>query len=290
MRILIYISIAAAILALKSCKKDAASDSGLLSGKQMEYRFNNADLFEQLVDEGLVSQFSLTSNNMGSKVTIEALYIGSQEQIKIDTVILYLHGNLPGMNDYWQLAANLANIGGQHNYGVMMFDYKGFGNSESKSATIEDLVADAEACLSWLQGRGLNKNRLVLYGYSLGAMPAAHLAANPRFIEIEKLVLEAPQTTTSKFFQDITGLSLNGSTVTSFEYNIPLVIEDYSNYFLWIHGTEDKTAVFENFKYVYDRYDNPKKSSEEREGGSHNVSTDMGFLDFEKLMLKFIRQ
>ncbi|MFQ3326409.1 MAG: alpha-beta hydrolase superfamily lysophospholipase [Salibacteraceae bacterium] len=288
MKLLIYISFIVNVLILVGCKNDVAS--ALLKGEQVEYSFTNADLSERFVDEGLVSQFSLISNNAGSKAKIEALYIGSQDQIKTDTIILYLHGNLPNMNDYWQLTANLANAGGQHNYGVMMFDYRGFGNSEGKSESIEDLVADSEACIAWLQERGLSKERLIVYGYSLGAMPAAHLAANPSILEIEKIVLDAPQTTSTKLLQDATGLGLNGSTVTSFEYNIPLVIEDYNNYLLWIHGMDDKTASFENFKYVYDRYDNPKKSSAELEGIGHSTAIDMGFPAYEKLMLNFIRQ
>ena len=288
MKLLIYISFIVNVLILVGCKNDVAS--ALLKGEQVEYSFTNADLSERFVDEGLVSQFSLISNNAGSKAKIEALYIGSQDQIKTDTIILYLHGNLPNMNDYWQLTANLANAGGQHNYGVMMFDYRGFGNSEGKSESIEDLVADSEACIAWLQERGLSKERLIVYGYSLGAMPAAHLAANPSILEIEKIVLDAPLTTSTKLLQDATGLGLNGSTVTSFEYNIPLVIEDYNNYLLWIHGMDDKTASFENFKYVYDRYDNPKKSSAELEGIGHSTAIDMGFPAYEKLMLNFIRQ
>jgi len=288
MRAILYLSSFFIMLSFFSCKNDVAS--ALLKGEQVEYNFTNAELSERFVDEGLVSQFSLISNNGGSEAKIEALYIGSQDRIKTDTIILYLHGNSPSMNDYWQLTVDLANVGGKHNYGVMMFDYRGFGNSEGQSESIEDLVADAEACITWLEARGLTKDRLAVYGYSLGAMPAAHLAAEQSVLEIEKVVLDAPQTTSTKLLQDATGLSLSGSTVTSFDYNIPLVTQDYDNYLLWIHGTEDKTASFENFKYVYDRYDNPKKSSAELEGVGHSTAIEMGFPAYEAMMLKFIRQ
>jgi len=288
MRVILYLSSFFMTLSFFSCKNDVAS--ALLKGEQVEYKFTNAELSERFVDEGLVSQFSLISNNAGSEAKIEALYIGSQDRIKTDTIILYLHGNSPSMNDYWQLTVDLANVGGKHNYGVMMFDYRGFGNSEGQSESIEDLVADAEACITWLEARGLTKDRLAVYGYSLGAMPAAHLAAEQSVLEIEKVVLDAPQTTSTKLLQDATGLSLSGSTVTSFDYNIPLVTQDYDNYLLWIHGTEDKTASFENFKYVYDRYDNPKKSSAELEGVGHSTAIEMGFPAYEAMMLKFIRQ
>lgn len=270
-----------------SCKNDVASS--LLKGEAVEYSFTNSSLKNQLVDEGLVDQFTLTSNNNGDKANIEALYIGSQERIKSDTVILYLHGNLSSMNEYWQLAANLANIGGQHRFGVMMFDYRGFGNSEGTSDEINDLVSDAEACINWLKERGLDERKLVIYGYSLGAMPAAHLAYNPISVScIHKLVLEAPQTTSTKLLQDATGLSLSGSTVTSFDYNIPNALEQYKNHLLWIHGTADETASFENFKKVFDDYENPKKFSAELEGLGHNTSEEMGFEAFEKLILQFI--
>ena len=288
MRVILYLSSFFMTLSFFSCKNDVAS--ALLKGEQVEYKFTNAELSERFVDEGLVSQFSLISNNAGSEAKIEALYIGSQDRIKTDTIILYLHGNSPSMNDYWQLTVDLANVGGKHNYGVMMFDYRGFGNSEGQSESIEDLVADAEACITWLEARGLTKDRLAVYGYSLGAMPAAHLAAEQSVLEIEKVVLDAPQTTSTKLLQDATGLSLSGSTVTSFDYNIPLVTQDYDNYLLWIYGTEDKTASFENFKYVYDRYDNPKKSSAELEGVGHSTAIEMGFPAYEAMMLKFIRQ
>ena len=196
MRVILYLSSFFMTLSFFSCKNDVAS--ALLKGEQVEYKFTNAELSERFVDEGLVSQFSLISNNAGSEAKIEALYIGSQDRIKTDTIILYLHGNSPSMNDYWQLTVDLANVGGKHNYGVMMFDYRGFGNSEGQSESIEDLVADAEACITWLEARGLTKDRLAVYGYSLGAMPAAHLAAEPSVLEIEKVVLDAPQTTGSR--------------------------------------------------------------------------------------------
>ncbi len=271
------------------CKNDVAS--ALLKGEPVEYEFTNAQLEEQFVEEGLVQQFSLTSNNGGNEAKIEALYIGSQDAIKTDTVILYLHGNLSSMNPYWEHAANLANVGGQHRFGVMMFDYRGFGNSEGASEDITDLVADAEACIKWLTERGLTYDRLVVVGFSLGAMPAAHLANNPTAIKcIHKLSIEAPQTTSTKLLQDATGLSLDGSTVTAFHYDIPKALADYKQDFLWIHGTEDQTASFENFKKVYDDFENPNKSSAELEGLGHDISIEMGFETYETLMLDFIKK
>lgn len=289
MRNPLYISFfLGAVLFFASCKNDVAS--ALLKGEQIEYNFTNDVLEDRFVDEGLVEQFSLTSDNDGNKAKIEAVYIGSQANIKTDTIILYLHGNLASMNDYWQLAVNQANVGGQHRFGVMMFDYRGFGNSEGESKDITDLVSDAEACIDWLTARGLTKDRLIIYGFSLGAMPAAHLAATTDNIEVEKIVLEAPQTTSTVLLQDATGLSLPGSSVTSFNYDIPLVLKDYSGYMHWLHGTEDETANYENFKKVYDEYQNPNKGATIVEGAGHNTTVDMGFDEFEKMMLNIIQR
>lgn len=275
-------------LRLYACKKDVAS--ALLKGEQVSYDFTNARLEDRFVNEDFLTPLTLSSSTEDETANIEALYIGDVGKISSDTVILYLHGNSPSMNDYWQLTANLANVGGQHNYGVMMFDYRGFGNSEGVSKDINTLVADVHACMDWLRSRGLSSDRLVIYGYSLGTMPAAHLATNSGILSFHKMVLEAPQTSISVMLQDATGLSLPGATVSSFEFDIPEAIQSYSQDFLWIHGTADATASYPNFKQVYDAYENPNKMSAEIEGAGHGTSEDMGFENFEKLMLEFLRK
>ena len=52
------------------------------------------------------------------------------------------------------------------------------------------MYQDADACLRWLESRGLTNDRLIIYGYSLGSAPTCELTANPRSMSPNKIILE----------------------------------------------------------------------------------------------------
>ena len=71
-----------------------------------------------------------------------------------------------------------------------MFDYRGFGNSTGQSENIETMIADVEACASWLFGKGLSNDRLILYGYSLGTLPGSHVAGESTLFKTQNSSLK----------------------------------------------------------------------------------------------------
>ncbi|UTW61992.1 alpha/beta fold hydrolase [bacterium SCSIO 12741] len=274
---------------LWGCNNDV--DQLMLKGEPGEYKFTNAELSNRFVDESLVHRFQVTSNYQGSKAQLECVYLGDLGLISQDTIILYLHGNAPNMDDYWQRAADFANIGGQHRFGVMMFDYRGFGNSEGKTEHIKTMLADVDACMLWLKEHGLTQDRLLLYGHSLGTMPAAEANAFSDVMRTPWMVLEAPQTTDDVLLQDATGsLSLSATYVTDFGYDIPSALGEFQKHFLWIHGTADDVASYPNMLHVYEGYKNPLKDAVIVEGAGHEVVDEMGFEPWESKMLELLRK
>jgi alpha/beta superfamily hydrolase len=274
-------------LALLSCNKDV--DGLLLRGTPTEYDFSNATLEGYLVDESKVERFTVESDYKGSKETIEVAYVGDKSTISSDTIFVYMHGNLGHLNLYWQDVAKIANYGLQHRFGVLMMDYRGFGNSTGLSENIGTMQADIDACLSWLIDQGAKADNIVLYGYSLGALVGAHVAAYSEVVDIKSFINVAPQTSADVLMQDATGLSLPSTYVTDFGYDVPKALEAFSNNMLWIHGTADETASYENFLLFYDNYDNPNKQSFIEKGASHGIADDIGFTRMEKLILEFIQ-
>jgi pimeloyl-ACP methyl ester carboxylesterase len=109
--------------------------------------------------------------------TIYALYLGDISQIATDTIILYLHGNASSMDSFWETAGLFANLGGQHHYGFMMYDYRGFGWSTGRSTGAESMAADYDAVVTYLKDQGLTSDRLVVVANSLGSLPAGPAAA-----------------------------------------------------------------------------------------------------------------
>lgn len=56
------------------------------------------------------------------------------------------------------------------------YDYTGYGHSAGRPS-VADTLADIDAVFQWLLRRGVRRQRIVLYGQSLGSGPTLELAA-----------------------------------------------------------------------------------------------------------------
>jgi uncharacterized protein len=87
--------------------------------------------------------------------------------------VLHLHGNAANVGNHLPLVAWLPGAG----FDVLMLDYRGFGRSQG-SPTLDGVVEDAAAALRYLRTRpGVDGNRLVVLGQSLGGATALRLLA-----------------------------------------------------------------------------------------------------------------
>ena len=167
-----FLFLALAAIALSSC---ADVSGALFAGGDGTYDFKNDYLDSGFqVDESKIHLLDLES---GAEDTIFALYVGDFAQIATDTIIVFLHGNTPSMDSYWQTAGLFANLVNKHHYGFIMYDYRGFGWSTGRSTGAESMAADYDAVLSFLQTKGLTSDRMVVVANSLGSLPAGPAAA-----------------------------------------------------------------------------------------------------------------
>jgi hypothetical protein len=88
-------------------------------------------------------------------------------------VVLILHGRSGNISGRAPVAALL----GRQGYGVLLFDYRGYGRSGG-SPSEEGLFEDALAAHDWVRRRRICAGRIVILGQSLGNAPAARLAAS----------------------------------------------------------------------------------------------------------------
>ena len=105
------------------------------------------------------------------------------------TTVLYFHGNAGN------ISGRLETIGLLHSLGlnVFIFDYRGYGKSKG-SPSEKGTYRDASAAWSYLsQSRGLDANKIVVMGRSLGGPIAAWLAErkNPAALIIESTFTSA---------------------------------------------------------------------------------------------------
>jgi fermentation-respiration switch protein FrsA (DUF1100 family) len=89
-------------------------------------------------------------------------------------VVLFCHGNAGSVPD-WSRAAKL--LRDQHRVSVLLFDYRGYGQSEG-TPDEQGILCDARAAREWLADRtGVAEHDIVLMGRSLGGAVAVDLAA-----------------------------------------------------------------------------------------------------------------
>ena len=266
---------------------NSCSDIGsfMLYGGDGDYIFTNADLDpEYHVDEDKLHLFTVPSDDD----TIYGLYIGDFSQIESDTIIVYLHGNAPSMDGFWSTVAVMANLGGKHRYGVVMYDYRGFGKSTGTSRNEETMAADYDAIMLWLEDRGLESDRMVVFANSLGSLPAGPAAAGGSRIPIQKLVLEVPQSSANVIMQNSTGLSLPSSMITEYNFDIGRNMEDYTEQLLWMHGALDDVAPLETAMGAVQRHNGSYYMEEVYQDAGHGLRWDIGTEEWSRVLHEFI--
>ena len=283
MRILLFIA-AALSLFLTSCGGDISA--AMFAGGDGTYDFKNEWLDpEYHVDESKIHLMDFASDND----TIYALYLGDISQIATDTIILYLHGNASSMDSFWETAGLFANLAGQHHYGFMMYDYRGFGWSTGRSTGAESMAADYDAVVSYLKDQGLTSDRLVVVANSLGSLPAGPAAAGGSIIPIQKLVMEVPQSTANVIMQNATGLSLPSSMITSYKFDLGEDMANYPGELLWMHGTADAVAPYETAEAAMQQHNGSYYHEAIYPDMGHGLRWDIGDEEWAGTILDFMR-
>ncbi|MFQ5635737.1 MAG: alpha/beta hydrolase [Gammaproteobacteria bacterium] len=120
-------------------------------------------------------------------LTLHAWFVAAADS---DRVVLFCHGNAGNISH------RLDSIRIFHQLGldVLIFDYRGYGQSDGRPSEAGTYL-DVEAAWSYLiDERGYDPDRIIVFGRSMGAAIAAHLAANmqPGALILESAFTSAP--------------------------------------------------------------------------------------------------
>ncbi len=293
MKNILYILIVG--LLLVSCKKASLDALAFPSEKLDKYELENYKGEIEVpasysIPDSLVHIFTLPSfsSETNETFTIYALYIGNTNSISTDSIILYAHGQSKHMDNYWNRAKLLANIGGKNNFGVLMMDYRGYGMSEGKS-TEKGLIEDVEACINWLKNKGAQSNKTFFYGYSLGAIPTIYHAAYNSSFQPAKLIIESPLASVEYLTQSSTLINVNSKFVTSLQFENAEMIKSVNAPLLWFHGIDDDYVSIDNGEIIYNNYNGTYKEAHRVEGSGHSeIPTILGYDNYIKIVNDFI--
>ncbi len=112
-------------------------------------------------------------------------------------VALIVHGRSANLCTRASIAARLRRDG----FGVLLFDYRGYGRSSGRPSD-KGLTEDSVSAFDWLQREGIGARRIIVVGQSLGDAPAAQLAA---MRPVAALALVSPFTSLPGAIADRTG-------------------------------------------------------------------------------------
>lgn len=112
------------------------------------------------------------------KLILHGYFFKAKE--KTDNTILFLHGRSGNVLHYYpiclRLQKGLENAG--INTNILIFDYRGFGNSEGRRPTRSTVLKDAYSAYSYLRDiKSIPPNKICLIGHSSGAAVALGLTA-----------------------------------------------------------------------------------------------------------------
>jgi hypothetical protein len=138
-------------------------------------------------------QSSFTEVNFPSKERkewINALYAPAQ---KGKPTFLVFHGNKHNIYTFQDYMTPYLNAG----YGVLLFDYRGYGKSDGVSSE-KHMFEDGLSAVHFLMSTKLiSPEDIILWGISLGAAPALHTAVAQPDYRFRGIILQSPFTNTT---------------------------------------------------------------------------------------------
>lgn len=179
-------------------------------------------------------------------------------------VILFCHGNAGNISHRLESIALFHRLG----YGVLIFDYRGYGRSEGRPDEEGTYLDAAAAWRHLVEEEGVDPSRIVLFGRSLGGAIAARLASQER---AGAVILESTFTSVPDLAADLYPF-LPVRLLCRFSYPTRRFVTGITSPLLVVHSPEDEIVPFAQGRAVFAAAPEPKHFLEI--SGSHNT----GFL------------
>lgn len=197
--------------------------------------------------------------------------------------VLYFHGNYRNIGNNLEHTQRLHSLG----YNVLLADYRGFGKSSGGKPAEFKVYEDAEAAWQYLiRQRGAKPGKTFIYGHSLGGAIAINLAVNHP--EAAGLITESTFTSMQAMGELNYGFLPIGYLLSQ-RFESLQRVPRLKLPVLFIHGTWDKKVPVDMGKRLYQAAHEPKQLLL-IEGGEHNNSAAIGWVEYRDTVSAFVSQ
>lgn len=165
-------------------------------------------------------------------------------------VVLFLHGNAGNISHRRDSVAIFHQLG----LNVLIFDYRGYGNSQGKPSEA-GLYADTQAAWQYLvRNKGFGPAQIIIFGRSLGGAVAGQLAAR---VQPGAVILESTFSSARDMANAIFPV-LSHLVPMRFDFATVERIRQVTSPVLVIHSEEDEIIPFRLGQRVYRAANSPK--------------------------------
>jgi len=195
-------------------------------------------------------------------------------------VVLVLHGNAGNISHRMDTVAMFHRLG----YGVLIFDYRGYGHSSGKPSEA-GLYQDAQTAWEHLtRQRGIASERIVLFGESLGGAVAARQASQTR---PGALVLASVFTSVPDLAADLYPW-LPARALARLRYDTGAALAQTGSPVLVAHSPDDEIVPFRHGQRLFKAAPEPKVFL--RLAGGHNEGLIFMRPEWVEVLAGFLRE
>ena len=163
--------------------------------------------------------------------------------------VLFFHGNAGGLGNRIYKLNELKNL----NLNYLIISWRGFSGNKG-NPTEQGLYSDARSALEWLEKNNISKNKIILYGESLGTGVAVEVSQNQKFAGI---ILESPYTSivdAAKIYYPYLPVDL----ILKDKYLSLKKIKNINSPILIMHGGADRIIPITMGKKLFDEVQSKK--------------------------------
>lgn len=220
-------------------------------------RTDRYELPENRIPEMLLEEVDIVT---GDGVRIAAIHARQENDVEAPTALVF-HGQGGNIDGFWDRVMRLWDEG----LNVLIIDYRGYGKSEGEPSEL-GLYEDGRSAFQWLLDSGVERERVWLWGISLGTAVASQVAVEQ---PAALLVLDAPFTSMEDMVGDASPFDLPRDWVIQSEWDtlsrMPRVLAPT----VVAHGTGDGIVPFRQGQRVFEAAPTPKRLVAV-EGAGHN--------------------
>ncbi|HXG66785.1 MAG TPA: alpha/beta hydrolase [Blastocatellia bacterium] len=204
---------------------------------------------------------------------------GALTAVPAEMVLLWFHGNAGNVSHRYEMIEMLMQLPAR----VFIIDYRGYGRSEGKPSE-EGLYRDADAAWNYLvKERGIGADRIIIFGKSLGGVPAIDLAAR---VNPAGLVVQSSFTSVADMAAAV--LPFFPGFLLRTKMDSISKIRNVTCPKLFIHSPADEVVPYRLGRRLYDAAPEPKRFYEVANAG-HNATYLIGGKPYLETLRAFVQ-